>query len=113
MSNIPKTDRKDWEPFLADLRAVLSKHSLVLDSHDEYDGHDEWCGTEYAFIDNYGDGSRLPMMDLMSWIHPIIDKRPEIIKRALEGIDKAKPVSEMPAPDTPRYPSKNGGEVID
>lgn len=117
-------ERKDWEPFLADLRAVLTKHRLKLRSRAKY----YYCGddidemeTEYAFVDEWdgwyaSDGEpprALPMVDLISWIEPIIDRGPEITRRALEGIDEAKPLSELPPADVPLCPSRNGGTVID
>jgi hypothetical protein len=110
----PPWERKDWEPFLVELRALLAKYRLKIGEQDEYDGEDNFVCTKYAFVDEW-DGwyhRALPMVDLMSWIHPIVDKRPDIIKRALEGVTDAKPISELPPPDRPLYPSTNGGELV-
>jgi len=41
--------------FLADLKAVLDKHGVEIESDDIYDGTDSYCGTEVRFVKGHFD----------------------------------------------------------
>lgn len=48
---------KDYTIFKKELIELMKKHEIVIASHDDYDGADNYCGTNYSFVkedDGYG-----------------------------------------------------------
>lgn len=62
----------ETEEFIKDLKALCSKHDIMLDESDEYNGVDEYCGTSYTFMGKKDDEGTykiyLDMVDVAKYI---------------------------------------------
>lgn len=44
-----KTERKKIEAFKTELKALMTKYNIGKDECDNYNGMEEYCGTDYYF----------------------------------------------------------------
>lgn len=45
-----ETLNKNEAKFVAELKALMEKHGVSLESSDEYDGEENHCGTNYEMV---------------------------------------------------------------